>query len=167
MAAYLIRLSLGLTAAMLAGALYIIPKYLLILPKKQFAEFNEAVGSAAMACLLLTLAIYPASRLYKLNPARFLPLRKFARLYHPPLAIFASGLALIHGLSILDQFRFTARFVSGAAVLAVLLILLITGMFKYRSGQQKFHLPLGMLFFVLLLIHTAFPQLLTVFGIPK
>ncbi|MGA9173998.1 MAG: hypothetical protein WBZ33_08515 [Thermoactinomyces sp.] len=81
-------------------------------------------------------------------------LSRFARGWHTPVAIIAIGLILLHVLgAFLYGFKFDFHNLSGLLAFLVLLPVPISGLFRYRRMDRKWHLRLGLAFAVLFLIH--------------
>jgi hypothetical protein len=82
-------------------------------------------------------------------------LARIARQWHVPAAIAAIGLVLLHVLgALLAGFRLDFHYISGLLAFLVLILQAISGIFRYRRLDRKWHLGLGITFAVLFLLHS-------------
>lgn len=131
-----------------------------------FISFHQYVGSVSRIGFFFAVAIYPIFLLLKykkINKWRYNAkkilgfLAKIVRQWHVPVAVLSMGVVLVHAyLAILNGFRFDGGYISGTLALVVLGVLAISGVFRYKKMDKKWHLILGLLFVTLFIIHTMF-----------
>jgi MFS family permease len=134
-----------------------------------FVVFHQYVGSVSRVGFLFAVAIYPIFLLLKNKKISKLEykkiyvkkllgfLAKITRQWHVPVAILAMGFVIIHAyLAILNGFKWDGGYISGILALVVLGILAVSGIFRYRKLDKKWHLILGLLFVTLFIVHTLF-----------
>ncbi|BAU29701.1 hypothetical protein DFP93_10678 [Aneurinibacillus soli] len=82
-------------------------------------------------------------------------LSRIARQLHVPLAIIATGIVLIHAIGAL-LYGFTFDFTNSTGLLSLLLLLplAISGIFRYKKMDRKWHWGLGLGFAVLFMAHS-------------
>ncbi|WP_175532265.1 hypothetical protein [Paenibacillus sp. yr247] len=81
-------------------------------------------------------------------------LSRLIRKLHTPLAVLAIGVIILHIVgAFLYGFKLDFANVSGLIAGIVLLPVPLSGVFRYRGLDRKWHLRLGLIFAVLFLIH--------------
>lgn len=132
-----------------------------------YREIYKNAASISRILFFFAIAIYPVFWLlrnksdgilnlikrFNLKPIlRFLG--KTLRQWHVPAAVIGVSIILIHVYMVLTAgFMFNVKYISGLAALIVLLIQCISGVFKYKGIGRKWHVSLGIIFIVLMLIH--------------
>lgn len=82
------------------------------------------------------------------------PLAAFARKWHTPVAVLAIGLIVLHAVAaLLGDFKLDFHNLTGLLALLSLLPVPVSGLFRYRRLDRKWHLRSGLAFAVLFLIH--------------
>lgn len=85
----------------------------------------------------------------------FISLSRLVRAWHTPIAIIAIALILLHVVgAFLIGIKFNFHNISGLLAFAVLLPVPISGLFRYRRMDRKWHLRFGLAFAVLFLVHS-------------
>lgn len=156
-----IKISLILTTCIVAISLILVFTWLqniYPLHTRKFRFIATRYGSIAQFGVYFAVAIFPLLWYVKKQPFKFKPLigylAKWARQWHVPVAIFTIGLVLIHGILVISNgFRLDFRYLSGILAFLVLAIIPITGLLRYKRLDKKWHMVLGLLFFVLFFIH--------------
>lgn len=129
---------------------------------RSFKSLFKNYGSLARIGLFFVLAYYVFTRIlkrrmvdhWKLLNNGIVVLLRFARRWHTPIAIISIGLIALHVVgAFLYGFKFDFNNISGLLALLVLLPVPISGLFRYRRIDRKWHLRLGLGFAVLFFIH--------------
>ncbi|WP_200759101.1 hypothetical protein [Effusibacillus dendaii] len=129
---------------------------------RQFKFLFKNYGSLARIALFFVLANYIFALIVQKRLANrwdilkkwMISLSRFTRAYHTPIAILAIGLIVLHVAgAFLYGFTFDFYYLSGFLALLVLLPVPISGLFRYRRMDRKWHLRFGLAFAVLFLIH--------------
>ena len=82
-------------------------------------------------------------------------LLRFARKWHTPAAIIAIAFIIVHTVAVfMHGFKFDFNNISGLVSLLVLLPVPLSGLFRYRRMDRKWHLRSGVTFAILFLIHS-------------
>ncbi|MCA1322441.1 hypothetical protein LC085_21430 [Bacillus tianshenii] len=82
-------------------------------------------------------------------------LLKLTRQWHVPVAILSLALVTLHVIGVfLYGFRLDFSYVSGLIALIVLIPVPISGLFRYRKLDKKWHWTTGLIFTLLFLIHS-------------
>lgn len=159
-----IFLAIGIAAIIVIWGLWTMlhyPDY--VYTSRFFKSTFKNYGSLARICLLVVLAYYAfvfmiQKRLiekWKALKSWAVTLSRFARKLHTPVAIIAIGLIVLHVAgAFLYGIRLDFNNVSGLLALAVLLPVPISGLFRYKRLDRKWHLRLGLAFAALFLIHS-------------
>ncbi|MTK12022.1 MAG: hypothetical protein F8N39_08025 [Clostridiaceae bacterium] len=134
---------------------------------RSYRELYKNAASISRILFFFVIAIYPVFWLLRNKSDRVLnlierfnlkPILRFLgktlRQWHVPIAIIGVFIILIHVYMVLiSGFMFNTKYISGLAALIVLIIQCISGVFKYKGMGRKWHISLGILFIVLMLIH--------------
>jgi hypothetical protein len=128
----------------------------------QFKSSFKNIGSLARIALFIVLAYYVCLFILQKRLAErwgflkkwVISMSRVARSLHTPVAIIAMGLIILHVVgAFLYGFRFDFNNLSGLLALFALLPVPVSGLFRYRRLDRKWHLRLGLAFAVLFLIH--------------
>ncbi|OCT12304.1 hypothetical protein A8709_31215 [Paenibacillus pectinilyticus] len=132
------------------------------LHNRHFEQTFKSYGSNARLALFVVLANYVLVFLIKqriwgqldfLKKGLVLLLRVVKRC-HTPLAILAITLIVLHAVAVfMYGFKWDFNNISGLLALIVLLPVPISGLFRYRRLDRKWHIRSGLAFAVLFLIH--------------
>lgn len=134
-----------------------------ILHSRRFEHTFKNYGSNARLALFFVLANYVLAFMIKqrlwdrLGTMKkwIISLLKFVRRWHTPIAILAIALILLHTVAVfMYGFKFDFNNFSGLLALLVLLPVPVSGLFRYRRLDRKWHLRSGLAFTVLFLIHS-------------
>ena len=129
----------------------------------QFEHTFKSFGSNARMALFFVLAYYVLLRIIKLPMLKgqgkvkkwLSTLLRFARKWHTPAAIIAIAFIILHTVAVfMYGFKFDFANISGLVSLLVLLPVPISGLFRYKRMDRKWHLRSGIAFAVLFLIHS-------------
>ncbi|MBP1963987.1 hypothetical protein [Paenibacillus aceris] len=129
---------------------------------RRFEQTFKSFGSNARLALFFVLANYVLVFIVKLriweqwsNVKRWIVvLLRFAKRWHTPIAIVAIALILLHTVAVfMYGFKFDFNNISGLLALLVLLPVPVSGLFRYKRLDRKWHLRSGLAFAVLFLIH--------------
>ncbi|MET3288262.1 UNVERIFIED_CONTAM: putative membrane protein [Brevibacillus sp. OAP136] len=132
------------------------------LASKRFEHTFKDLGSNARIALFFVLANYVlllVMRLRVLDGAQKIKKAlaaqlRFVRRWHTPVAIIAIAFIILHTVAVfMYGFTFDFSNVSGLLALLVLLPVPISGLFRYRRLDRKWHLRTGVAFAVLFLLH--------------
>ncbi|TDF94102.1 hypothetical protein [Paenibacillus piri] len=133
-----------------------------ILQSKRFEFTIKNYGSYARIALFIVLANYvlgAALRKRWINRRDDVKkwtasLWRLARKLHTPAAIVAIGFIALHAIAVfIHGFQADFHSISGLLALFVLLPVPISGLFRYRKLDRKWHLRFGLAFAVCFLIH--------------
>lgn len=121
-------------------------------------DIVEFIGNVGMSGFFFSFLLFPSIRVVKIKklPMKsvILTVVKNVRLWHVPIAILSTGLIIIHAIfALVEEFTFEEEQISGIVVFSVLLVLIGTGVLRYKNLTKKLHLLLATLFVVLLGIH--------------
>jgi hypothetical protein len=134
-----------------------------LLHSKRFEFTFKNYGSNARIALFFVLANYVlVFILQKRMVDRWSSLKKwmitlwrFVRSWHTPIAIIAIGFIVLHVVGVfMYGFKYNFNNISGLLALLVLLPVPVSGLFRYRKMDRKWHLRFGLGFAVLFLIHS-------------
>ncbi|MFD0693107.1 hypothetical protein ACFQZT_03290 [Paenibacillus sp. GCM10027628] len=132
------------------------------LHSRSFEHTYKNYGSNARLALFFVLANYVLAIIIRLRiwdrmevlKKWVIVLLRFARRWHTPVAIIAIGLIVLHAAAVfMYGFKFDFHNLSGLLALLVLLPVPISGLFRYKRLDRKWHLRSGIAFTVLFLIH--------------
>ncbi|MFC5449458.1 hypothetical protein [Paenibacillus aestuarii] len=132
------------------------------LHSRQFERTFKGFGSNARIALFFVLANYVLLLVMKLRVWDGLStvkkwiaqLLRLARRWHTPMAIIAIAFILLHTVAVfMYGFKWDFNNISGLLALLVLLPVPVSGLFRYRRLDRKWHLRTGVAFAVLFLIH--------------
>jgi hypothetical protein len=130
---------------------------------RQFEFTFRNFGSNARIILFFVLAYYVLLRVIKIDIISNLgnvkkglaTLLRFARRWHTPVAIIAIAFIMLHAVAVfMYGFKFDFHNISGLLALLVLLPVPISGLFRYKRLDRKWHLRSGLAFAILFLIHS-------------
>lgn len=133
------------------------------LHSEQFEHTFKDFGSNARIFLFFVLAYYVLLRVMRLRILKgqsqikkwLSTFLRFARKWHTPAAIIAIAFITIHTVAVfMYGFKFDFSNISGLLSLLVLLPVPISGLFRYRRMDRKWHLRSGIAFAILFLIHS-------------
>lgn len=132
------------------------------LHNRRFEHTFKDYGSNARLALFVVLANYVLAfiikqrlwgRLAHLKKGLVVLLR-IVKKYHTSIAILAIALIILHTVAVfMYGFKWDFNNISGLLALVVLLPVPISGLFRYRRLDKKWHLRCGLAFAVLFLIH--------------
>ncbi|MFX3625356.1 MAG: hypothetical protein ACE3JP_15335 [Ectobacillus sp.] len=138
------------------------------LDSEGYEEIIELVGSAARIGFFAALVIYPIFLLLKWDRIKRWKWRQWEakaflrivavqiRQWHVPIAIVSIALVLLHGyISLLQGVEFNFRYISGLLAAAVMLVIPITGLKRYKRQDKKWHFKIAVVFFVLFMLHAS------------
>jgi len=136
---------------------------------KHYKEFLKQIGSISRIIYFVVLAIYPVFLLLKWKRLKTIEWGKFqlkssiqflgkiVRKWHVPLAIAATGVALLHGyLAIIRGFKWDFTNISGILAMIILVFLFFMGLKRFKRKDNKWHFKLAIAFLVLFMIHASF-----------
>ncbi|NEW04966.1 hypothetical protein GK047_02900 [Paenibacillus sp. SYP-B3998] len=132
------------------------------LHSRSFEHTYKNYGSNARLALFFVLAYYVLSLLIKqriwgrmeIMKKGVVILLRIVRKWHTPAAILAIGLIVLHAAAVFVYgFTFNFSNVSGLLALIVLLPVPVSGLFRYKRLDRRWHLRSGLAFAVLFLIH--------------
>ncbi|NOV02566.1 hypothetical protein [Paenibacillus planticolens] len=132
------------------------------LHNRRFEQTYKSFGSNARLALFFVLANYVLVFIVKLRiwdqrdrvKKGIVVLLRFAKRWHTPIAIIAIALILLHTVAVfMYGFKFDFNNISGLLALLVLLPVPVSGLFRYKRLDRKWHLRSGLAFAVLFLIH--------------
>ncbi|UJF32532.1 hypothetical protein [Paenibacillus hexagrammi] len=135
------------------------------LHSRQFEHTFKDFGSNARILLFIVLAYYVFLLVIKLRAwdgknqvkKMLAALLRIARKWHTPAAIIAIAFIILHTVAVfMYGFKFDFNNISGLLALLVLLPVPVSGLFRYRKLDRKWHLRSGIAFAVLFLIHAFF-----------
>ncbi|NOU68635.1 hypothetical protein GC096_31875 [Paenibacillus sp. LMG 31461] len=158
-----------LFGAMAVAAIYVIWQLwsLFHLPSttlhnRRFEHTFKNYGSNARIALFVVLANYVLAFIIKqriwgelaLLKKGLVTLLRIVKKYHTSIAILAIALITLHAVAVfMYGFKWDFNNISGLLALIVLLPVPISGLFRYRRLDKKWHLRSGLAFAVLFLIH--------------
>ncbi len=158
-----IFIAIGLAVVIIVSGIW---KYAHIDPgvfhTRQFKFSFMNYGSLARIALFVVLAYYvillilQKRLLDQWNTLKkwVISLSRLARRLHTPMALIAIGLIWVHVIgAFLYGFKLNFSNLSGLLALLVLLPVPVSGLFRYRRMDRKWHLRCGIAFAVLFLIH--------------
>ncbi|SFL53659.1 hypothetical protein SAMN03159341_10738 [Paenibacillus sp. 1_12] len=134
-----------------------------VLHSKRFEMTFKNYGSNARIALFVVLANYVLLLiLQKRLVDRWSSVKKWIiklwqsiRFLHTPIAIIAIGFIVLHVVGVfMYGFKYNFNNISGLLALLVLLPVPVSGLFRYKKLDRKWHLRLGLGFAVLFLIHS-------------
>ncbi|OPA81529.1 hypothetical protein BVG16_02300 [Paenibacillus selenitireducens] len=132
------------------------------LHSRRFEETFKSYGSIARLALFFVLANYVLLFIVKQrvwnrmgNIKKWIVLLlRFVRKWHTPIAILAIAFILLHVVAVfMYGFKFDFTSISGLLALLVLLPVPVSGLFRYKRLDRKWHLRSGLIFAVLFLMH--------------
>lgn len=132
------------------------------LHSRSFENTFKKYGSNARIALFFVLANYALACIVKQRiwgqMSRFkkwtVALLRLSKRWHTPFAILAIALISLHTVGVfMYGFKFNFNHISGLLALLVLLPVPVSGLFRYRKLDRKWHLRSGLAFAVLFLIH--------------
>ncbi|KRF18493.1 hypothetical protein [Paenibacillus sp. Soil787] len=132
------------------------------LHNRRFEHIFKDYGSNARIALFVVLANYVLTFIIKqhiLGKLAFLKkglvmLLRVVKKFHTSIAILAIALITLHAVAVfMYGFKWDFNNISGLLALIVLLPVPISGLFRYRRLDKKWHLRCGLAFAVLFLIH--------------
>lgn len=135
------------------------------LHSRRFEHTYKDFGSKARFALFFVLANYAILLVLRMRildglghlKKRLATLLRFARRWHTPAAIIAIGFIILHAAAVfMYGFKFDFHNISGLLALLVLLPVPVSGLFRYRRLDRKWHLRSGVAFAILFLIHSFF-----------
>lgn len=134
-----------------------------VLHSKRFEFTFKNYGSNARFALFVVLGNYVLLLvLQKRMVDRWSSLKKSIirlwrsiRFLHAPIAIIAIGFIVLHVVAVfMYGFKYNFNNISGLLALLALLPVPVSGLFRYRKLDRKWHLRFGLAFAVLFLIHS-------------
>jgi hypothetical protein len=129
---------------------------------RRFEHTYKDYGSNARLALFVVLANYVLAFLIKqriwgqLNILKkgLVTLLRVVKRWHSPIAILAIALIVLHAVAVfMYGFKWDFSNISGLLALIVLLPVPVSGLFRYRRMDRKWHLRCGLAFALLFLIH--------------
>jgi hypothetical protein len=129
---------------------------------RHFEHTFKDYGSNARIALFVVLANYVLAFIIKqriwgelaLLKKGLVMLLRIVKKYHTSIAILAIALIILHAVAVfMYGFKWDFNNISGLLALIVLLPVPISGLFRYRRLDKKWHLRCGLAFAVLFLIH--------------
>jgi hypothetical protein len=132
------------------------------LHNRRFEHVFKDYGSNARIALFVVLANYVLAFIIKqriweklaLLKKGLVMLLRISKKYHTSIAILAIALITLHAVAVfMYGFKWDFNNISGLLALIVLLPVPISGVFRYRRLDKKWHLRCGLAFAVLFLIH--------------
>ncbi|GAA4851683.1 hypothetical protein GCM10023310_33080 [Paenibacillus vulneris] len=129
---------------------------------RRFEHTFKNFGSYARLALFFVLANYVLMAAMKQRLGeRFRSIKKwlavllrFVRRWHTPVAVVAIALILLHAVAVfMYGFKWNFSNITGLLALIVLLPVPVSGVFRYKKLDRKWHLRSGLAFAVLFLIH--------------
>jgi hypothetical protein len=132
------------------------------LHSRRFENTFKNFGSNARLAMFFVLANYVLAFIIKQRiwdrwgnfKKWIVALFRFVRRLHTPISILAIALILLHVVAaFMYGFKFDFNNISGLLALLVLLPVPVSGLFRYRRLDRKWHLRSGLAFAVLFLIH--------------
>lgn len=157
-------LALGITLAFLIGGIwYTFHSFSDSFHTRSFKYFFKEFGSYARIGFFIVLAHYVLMFILRKRyvdgigqiKQLVISLSRIARQLHVPVAIIAIGIVLIHAIgALLYGFTFDFTNSTGLLSLLILLPLAISGIFRYKKMDRKWHWGLGLGFAVLFMAHS-------------
>ncbi|MEW9701322.1 hypothetical protein [Paenibacillus sp. SI8] len=160
---------IGVMIAVLVSVLFVVWEIwsILHLPpatlhNRSFEHTYKNFGSNARLALFFVLANYVLAFAVKQRiwdrmgslKVWLVALLRFVRRWHTAIAILAIALICLHTFAVfMYGFKFDFNNISGLLALFVLLPVPVSGLFRYRRLDRKWHLRSGLAFAVLFLIH--------------
>ncbi|MDU0204065.1 MULTISPECIES: hypothetical protein [Paenibacillus] len=132
------------------------------LHNRRFEHTFKDYGSNARIALFVVLANYVLALIIKHRiwtklaamKKGLVMLLRIAKKFHAAIAILALALITLHAVAVfMYGFKWDFNNISGLLALIVLLPVPISGLFRYRRLDKKWHLRCGLAFAVLFLIH--------------
>ncbi|GGI45053.1 hypothetical protein GCM10008018_10170 [Paenibacillus marchantiophytorum] len=132
------------------------------LHNRRFEQTFKNYGSNARLALFFVLANYVLMYIIKLRiwdqmanvKKAIVFLLRFVRRWHTPIAIIAIALIILHAAAVfMYGFKLDFNNLSGLLALVVLLPVPVSGLFRYRRLDRKWHLRSGLAFAGLFVIH--------------
>ncbi|WP_338553684.1 hypothetical protein [Paenibacillus sp. KS-LC4] len=129
---------------------------------RRFEHTFKDFGSNARIALFLVLANYVLLVLIKLRiwdqrsqvKKGLATLLRFARRWHTPIAIIAIAFILLHAVAVfMYGIKLDFSNITGLLALLMLLPVPVSGLFRYKRLDRKWHLRSGLAFTILFLIH--------------
>jgi hypothetical protein len=129
---------------------------------RRFEHTFKDYGSNARIALFVVLANYVLAFIIKqriwgklaLLKKGLVMLLRIVKKYHTSIAILAIALITLHAVAVfMYGFKWDFNNISGLLALIVLLPVPISGLFRYKRLDKKWHLRCGLAFAVLFLIH--------------
>lgn len=130
-----------------------------ILDFKSIRRSGGLIGQVAAYGFALAISMYVVRRIVKLKflkdfKKKILIVAKLLREWHVPISIVASAIILLHAYIMLSRgIFFSLRYMSGILALLILVVQIISGIFRYKRLGVKFHMIVGILFIISMIIH--------------
>jgi hypothetical protein len=128
---------------------------------RAFGRIYREFGSYARLAFFFVLAHYVLMLILRKNLVKdfakqiLIKLTRITRQWHTPIAVIALALVVLHVVgAFLYGFRWNFSNVSGVLALLALLPVPISGLFRYRKLDRKWHWISGISFAVLFFIHS-------------
>ncbi|OPH53335.1 hypothetical protein BC351_05520 [Paenibacillus ferrarius] len=129
---------------------------------RRFEHTFKNYGSNARLALFFVLANYVLAAIIKQRvwdrwsylKKGIVTLLRYVKRWHTPAAIIAISLIVLHVVAVfLYGFKWDFNNISGLLALLVLLPVPVSGLFRYKRIDRKWHMRSGLAFAVLFLIH--------------
>lgn len=130
-----------------------------ILNFKSIRKSGRLIGQVSAYGFALAISMYVVRRIAKLTllknfKKKILMVAKVLREGHVPISIVASSIILLHAYIMLSRGIFVSlRYISGILALLILAVQIISGIFRYKRIGVKFHMIVGILFIISMIIH--------------
>lgn len=154
--------ALALAAAIVLWGCWSLYQYPASYHTRDFKFTFKNEGSLARIAIFAVLAHYAILFLFqkglvdRWNTAKkwMIAASRLVRRWHTPAAIIALALIVLHAIgAVLYGLELNFENVSGLLALLVLLPVPISGLFRYRRLDKKWHLRTGLAFAILFLLH--------------
>ncbi|SHJ42230.1 hypothetical protein SAMN02745163_01927 [Clostridium cavendishii DSM 21758] len=122
-------------------------------------NFKKLAGNIALIGFTISFALFVVRRVMKLSFLKdfkkyIMVLAKYVRQFHAPIALVAGAFISLHAYFMLQHgFIMNTTYITGLSALILIGIQLIAGFFRYKRIGVKFHLILGIITMVLMVIH--------------
>lgn len=126
---------------------------------KSIRKFGGLIGQVADYGFALAISMYIIRRIARLKvlsnfKKKILIIAKVLREWHVPISIIAFSIILLHSYIMLSRGIFVSlRYISGILALLIVTLQIISGIFRYKKIGVKFHMRVGILFIVSMIIH--------------
>lgn len=130
-----------------------------VLDFKSIGRYGKLIGQVAAYGFGFAISMYVVRRLAKLTvlnkfKKNILIIAKILREWHVPISIVAFSIILLHAYIMLSRGIFmNLRYISGILALLILVLQIISGIFRYKRVGIKFHKITGIIFIISMLIH--------------